>query len=116
MAMDSIGTAMEDIKLHVSTEMNATKAELRQKVAHLVDEIISNKLATIAEHLRAREELLDNKLQEVESSQEALERKSFSTNLVMFGLLESSREDCPSQVKFLIGSEGIVDVTRKVCC
>jgi hypothetical protein len=112
MAMESIATAMGDIKLHIAAEMNAAKNELKQQVAQLVEETISNKLATVGEHLRAREELLDNKLHEVASSQEALERKSLSTNMVMFGLLESSGEDCASQVKSLIGSEGIVDVTR----
>ena len=112
LVMESMSAAMEGIKSQVATEMKAAKVELKQQVAQFVEEAVSTKLATIGEHLRAREEFLDNKLHEVASSQEALERKTLSTNMVLFGLLESSGEDTPSKVKSLLGCEGIVDVTR----
>lgn len=112
-AIDRMLPALEK---HFEAKIEAAKAELKQsiltEVKQLVEDLFAKKMATVEEHLRAREAYLDNQIEQAYSSQEALERKQLSENIVLMGVLESPGEEQLDQVKSIIGDAGIREICR----
>jgi hypothetical protein len=84
-----------------------------EAVEPLITAQISSNQAIVEETMRARDELIFNKLVALESHEDALEKIIKSPNALLFGVEESIGEAQLSQVKSLFGSIRI-DETRRL--
>jgi hypothetical protein len=83
-----------------------------EAVQPIIDAQIASNQATVEETMRARDELLFNKLAALESQNDALEKTIKSPNALLFGVEESIGEAQLTEVKHLFGAVRIEETRR----
>eukprot|EP00884_Botryococcus_braunii_P003462 jgi/Botrbrau1/13116/Bobra.0187s0073.1 len=83
-----------------------------EAVQPMIDAQIASNQATVEETMRARDELLFNKLAALESQNDALEKTIKSPNALHFGVEESIGEAQLTEVKHLFGAVRIEETRR----
>jgi hypothetical protein len=89
---------------------------ITQNVLEAVQPMIQAQIAitqaTVEETMRARDELMFNKLTALESQNDALEKTIKSPNALLFGVVESIEEAQLTEVKALFGAVRIMETRR----
>jgi hypothetical protein len=83
-----------------------------EAVQPMINAQIASNQATVEETMRARDELVFNKLAALESQNDALEKTIKSPNALLFGVEESIREAQFTEVKALLGAVRIEETRR----
>jgi hypothetical protein len=96
----------------VTAATPTTTQNVLEAVQPMIKAQIANTQAAVEETMRAKDELMFNKLTALESQNDALEKTLKSPNALLFGVVESIEEVQLTEVKALFGAVRIVETRR----